>query len=399
MGGNVYLRKTLLPLLAAAALILSVIPQPTANAASSLEEINRRIKETERKIAQTEASIKNAEKEIKLIDKEEKQLEKEIAELDKKIEHQMILISEKEQQIARTEDNLRRTAEELDAAIARVEARNELLRARVRLMYTNGAVTYLDVLLNATSFTDFLDRFRSLSLIVEQDRQILEDNIRDKEMIEAHKAQIEEDLAKLEQAHRELVAIKEDLLRQEKEKEVRIAALNERREHLEEITEEQEKALIDAMKLKSELVKERAKLVEHSGKFLWPLEKDYPITSNYGYRIHPIYKTKKLHAGVDIGAPKGVKVLAAGSGIVITAKEWGGYGNAVMIDHGNGKWTLYAHLSKIRVKEGDTVKAGQHIGDVGKTGTATGYHLHYEVRVNSEPVDPMKHTLKYSDTR
>jgi len=390
------LRKTLLPLLVAAALLLTVIPQPTANAASSLEEINRRIKETERKIAQTEAAMKSAEKEIKQIDKEEKQLEKEIQELNKKIEKQMILINEKEQEIAQTEDNLRRAAEELDAAIERVESRDELLRSRVRLMYTNGAVTYLDVLLNATSFTDFLDRFRSLSLIVEQDRQILEDNIRDKELIEARKAQIEEDLARLEQAHRELVAAKESLLQQEKEKEVRIAALNQRREHLEEITEEQERALIEAMKLKSELVKERAKLVEHSGKFLWPLDGDYPITSHFGYRVHPIYKVKKLHAGTDIGAPKGTKVLAAGSGIVITAKEWGGYGNAVMIDHGNGKWTLYAHLSKIRVKEGDEVKAGQHIGDVGKTGTATGYHLHYEVRINSEPVDAMKHTLPYS---
>jgi murein DD-endopeptidase MepM/ murein hydrolase activator NlpD len=395
MGGKIHLRKTLLPLLIIAALVVFVFPQPAANAATSLEEINRKIKEAERKIAQSEANKKNAQKEIKLIDKEEKELEKEIRELSKQIEEKLILISEKEQEIAATEDNLRRTAQALDEAIDRVQARDELLRARVRLMYTNGAVSYLDVLLSSTSFTDFLDRFRSLSLIVEQDRQILEDNIRDKELIEASKAQIEMDLARLEEAYDVLLAEKQSLEEKEKEKEVRIAELNQRREHLEEITEEEERALIEAMKLKSELVKERAKLVEHSGKFLWPLDGDYPITSNFGYRIHPIHKVKKLHAGTDIGAPKGTKVLAAGSGIVITAKSWGGYGNAVMIDHGNGKWTLYAHLNKIRVKEGDEVKSGQHIGDVGKTGTATGYHLHYEVRINSEPVDPMKHTLSF----
>lgn len=389
------MRKSLLPLLIIVALLIAVVPQP-ASGATSLDEINRKIKEAERKMAESQATKKNAENEIKLIDKEEKQLEKEIAELTKEIEKTMFLINDKEQEIAETEDRLRHTAQQLDEAIQRIEDRDALLRSRVRLMYTNGAVSYLDVLLSATSFADFLDRFRSLSLIVEQDKQILEDNIRDKNLVAAHKKQIESDLALLEQAHLDLVNEKESLVQKEKEKEVRIAALQDRREHLEEITEEQEKALIDAMKLKSELEKERAKLAQHSGKFLWPLPKDYPITSNFGYRIHPISKTRKLHAGTDIGAPKGTKVLAAGSGIVITAREWGGYGNAIMIDHGNGKWTLYAHLSKIRVKEGDEVKAGQHIGDVGSTGNSTGPHLHYEVRVDSEPVDAMKHTLRYS---
>lgn len=385
-----------MPLLIVAALIISVIPLPTASA-STIEEINRKIKEAERKIAASEAAKKNAENEIKLINKEEKQLESEIEELSRQIAEKMILISDKEQEIAETEDNLRKTAAELDEAIARVEARDDLLRSRLRLMYTNGAVSYLDVLLSSNSFTDFLDRFRSLSLIVEQDRQILEDNIRDKQLIESHKAQIEIDLALLEEAHEALLAEKQSLEQKEREKEVRIAALHDRREHLEEITEEQEKALIDAMKLKSELVKERAKLAEHSGKFLYPLPKEYRISSPFGYRIHPISKVRKLHAGTDFAAPKGTKVLAAGSGIVITAKEWGGYGNAIMIDHGNGKWTLYAHLSRIRVKEGDEVKAGQHIGDVGSTGASTGPHLHYEVRINSEPVDPMKHTLPFAD--
>lgn len=390
------MRRNLLPLLIVAALIISVIPLPTASA-STIEEINRKIKEAERKIAASEAAKKNAENEIKLINKEEKQLESEIEELSRQIAEKMILISDKEQEIAETEDNLRKTAAELDEAIARVEARDDLLRSRLRLMYTNGAVSYLDVLLSSNSFTDFLDRFRSLSLIVEQDRQILEDNIRDKQLIESHKAQIEIDLALLEEAHEALLAEKQSLEQKEREKEVRIAALHDRREHLEEITEEQEKALIDAMKLKSELVKERAKLAEHSGKFLYPLPKEYRISSPFGYRIHPISKVRKLHAGTDFAAPKGTKVLAAGSGIVITAKEWGGYGNAIMIDHGNGKWTLYAHLSRIRVKEGDEVKAGQHIGDVGSTGVSTGPHLHYEVRINSEPVDPMKHTLPFAD--
>lgn len=389
------MKKILLPLLVVVALLFTIVP-PAPAQASKVDELNRELKKIEQQMKNSQAQIKKAEQEIVTINKKEKEVEKEIESLTKEIEKKLKLIADKEEEIKTTEDQLLQTAAELEEAEKRVEDRDELLRSRVRLMYTNGAVTYLDVLFSATSFSDFLDRYRSLSLIVNQDKNILAENIKDKNFIAEAKVQIETDLAFLRDAYAELEAEKSSLQKKQNDRKVMIAQLHQRKEHLEEISEEEEKALNDAAKLKAKLYEEITKLMAHEGKFRWPLKEDYPITSNFGYRIHPITKKKKLHAGTDIGAPKGTHVVAAGSGVVITAKYWGGYGNAVMIDHGNGMWTLYAHLNKIRVKEGDKVKMGQHIGDVGTTGSSTGYHLHYEVRKNSEPVDAMKYTLKYA---
>lgn len=395
LGGSIRLKKILLPLMVVVALVFTIVP-PAPAQASKVDELNRELKKIEQQIKNSQSQIKKAEQEIKTINKKEKEVEKEINTLSKEIDKTLKLIEAKEKEIKMTENNLLQTAAELEEAEKRVEDRDSLLRSRVRLMYTNGAVSYLDVLFSATSFSDFLDRYRSLSLIVDQDKTILAENIKDKNFIADAKVQIETDLAFLRKAYAELENEKQSLEKKQNDRKVMIAQLHERKEHLEDISEEQEKALNDASKLKSKLYAEIVKLMEHEGKFIWPLKEDYPITSNFGYRIHPISKVKKLHAGTDIGAPKGAHVVAAGSGVVITAKYWGGYGNAIMIDHGNGMWTLYAHLNKIRVKEGDKVKAGQHIGDVGTTGSSTGYHLHYEVRKNSEPVDAMKYTLKFA---
>ena len=116
-----------------------------------------------------------------------------------------------------------------------------------------------------------------------------------------------------------------------------------------------------------------------------------PITSGFGPRVHPIYGDVRMHTGIDFGASMGTPIRAAADGIVVSAGPFGGYGNATVIDHGNGLATMYAHQSQIIVSAGQRVSRGQVIGYVGSTGFSTGPHLHFEVRVQGTPVDPMQY--------
>ena len=130
-----------------------------------------------------------------------------------------------------------------------------------------------------------------------------------------------------------------------------------------------------------------------SGYYAWPANTTY-ITSPFGYRVHPIYGTSRLHSGTDIGASYGSPVTAAAAGSVITAVlDYGttGYGTYVAIYHDNGTTTLYGHMSSLAVSQGDYVSQGQVIGYVGSTGASTGPHLHFEVRINGSCVDPMQY--------
>lgn len=171
-----------------------------------------------------------------------------------------------------------------------------------------------------------------------------------------------------------------------------VSSLKNKEELLEGISEEQERKLMElAGKEAALLRKKSATISAKAGKLLWPLPKKYPLTSSFGTRVDPITrKPGAFHSGLDIGAPSGTSILAAESGTVILAQFWNGYGNTVVVDHGNGLWTLYPHIRMdgIKVEKGDTVKKGQLLAEVGSTGRSTGPHLHFEVRLNERAVDP-----------
>jgi murein DD-endopeptidase MepM/ murein hydrolase activator NlpD len=264
---------------------------------------------------------------------------------------------------------------------------------RLRDIYENGEINYLTALTDSESFSDFLNRLDFLSLIVREDLNLLS-------KIKAERASLNAQEKQFQNKYMKLVGFQQNLMEREK----LLISLKERREYLltevqvqrhhiarnvmqlENLSAEEEKALQELIRLQQSLNARSGKKYAGSGSMNWPCG-GY-LSSPFGWRIHPIYRSYIFHTGVDIAAEYGTAIAAADSGIVIMASWYGGYGNAVVIDHGSGLSTLYGHCSVLYVRAGQQVSKGQVVALVGSTGNSTGPHLHFEVRQNGTPIDP-----------
>jgi len=267
------------------------------------------------------------------------------------------------------------------------------MKLRLRDIYENGEINYLTALSDSESFSDFLNRLDFLSLIVREDLTLLL-------KIKVERASLTTQEKQFRSKYEELVGFQRNL----EEKEKSLISLKEKREYLltevqvqrhsiaqnvmqlENLSAEEEKKLQELIRLQQSLNARSGKKYAGSGRLNWPCG-GY-ISSPFGWRIHPIYRSYIFHTGVDIAAEYGTAVTAADSGIVILASWYGGYGNAVVIDHGSGLSTLYGHCSVLYVRAGQQVAKGQVVALVGSTGNSTGPHLHFEVRQNGTPIDP-----------
>ena len=310
------------------------------------------------------------------------------------------MIAEKEQEVL--------NAQELE------EAQLRRYRARVRAMEENGTLNYLALILKSNDLGEMLTAMDDVGEIMIRDRAIEDDYIHARENTEEVKAEYE--------AYRAEVNGKQAALREEQEKlEAEINEASElllglqedyvnRQAEIAEI-EAQEDATINAINaLVAKLEAERAAAAAaaaaaagggdagsagggggsaySTGSFIFPVASYSYISSRFGERIHPITGELKNHNGMDIASNMGTTVYAADGGKVVLAEWYGGYGNCIMIDHGNGYKTLYGHLSVISVKNGQSVTQGAAIGQVGSTGNSTGPHLHFEVYLNGGRIDP-----------
>ncbi|MBD3920849.1 peptidoglycan DD-metalloendopeptidase family protein [Paenibacillus sp. PR3] len=369
---------------------------PEIEAASKISEINKQLDALKKQSDAAASTRKAAEKESKDVLALKNQAASSVNEILKQLDQVGQQINGVQKQINQTEDDLLQAGQALEEAEDRVEKRDKMLQSRLRLMYQNGVVSYLDVLMSSTSFTDFVDRFDALQAIVNQDKDVLEQHKKDKALVAQKKVEIQNKLSDVKDMYAKLNEYQGVLAQKEKAKEKLIAQYNQKMEELEDISEEQEQLMVDNAKKIADL--ERKKREEQKkqtvfytgGALAVPLKTSYRVSSGFGYRTHPIFHTKKLHAGIDLAAPEGTSIYAAEGGVVITAGWTSGYGNTVILDHGNGLWTLYGHIRNggIKVKVGETVKRGEKIAEVGSTGNSTGNHLHFEVRVNGTPKDP-----------
>lgn len=400
------MKKSFLPLVVTVGLIGALMVPEYSYALSESQRIQQELNQLKQSKANLQQTAAQAEKEKNQVQQDKQQTNKDLNTILNQIDETNQKLNQLNDQVSTVSAALKDNAAQLEDAEARVASRDQMLRSRLRLMYMNGVVSYADVLLSSTSFSDFLDRLNALKSIVNQDKEILEANKRDKEVIAQKQVEIEKQLAQVKDLYAQAAAVKADLLVKEKEKEVKIASLSQKEKELEEISKDAENQLIQVAK--QEAAKQRAfqdaKAAESAkqgksaapaytysgGRFGYPLPKVVQISSDFGVRIDPFTGQKAGHTGIDLPSPNGTDIYAAEAGVVILASWWSGYGNCVIIDHGKGVWTLYGHIRNdgIVVEKGQTVKRGQKIAEVGATGRATGNHLHFEVRINEEPVDP-----------
>ncbi|UUZ91195.1 peptidoglycan DD-metalloendopeptidase family protein [Paenibacillus sp. P25] len=400
------MKKSFLPLVVTVGLIGALMVPEYSYALSESQRIQQELNQLKQSKANLQQTAAQAEKEKNQVQQDKQQTNKDLNTILNQIDETNQKLNQLNDQVSTVSAALKDNAAQLEDAEARVASRDQMLRSRLRLMYMNGVVSYADVLLSSTSFSDFLDRLNALKSIVNQDKEILEANKRDKEVIAQKQVEIEKRLAQVKDLYAQAAAVKADLLVKEKEKEVKIASLSQKEKELEEISKDAENQLIQVAK--QEAAKQRAfqdaKAAESAkqgksaapaytysgGRFGYPPPKVVQISSDFGVRIDPFTGQKAGHTGIDLPSPNGTDIYAAEAGVVILASWWSGYGNCVIIDHGKGVWTLYGHIRNdgIVVEKGQTVKRGQKIAEVGATGRATGNHLHFEVRINEEPVDP-----------
>ncbi len=331
--------------------------------------------------------IDKTKNEIIQIQNKTKDVSKEIEELDVKLDNAAMELKKVEDTLAELNVQIDKTLEELKVAEEKLAEQEEIFNKRLRAMYMNGNVGYIEVLLSSGDVVEFLSRKDMIQEIAEYDKELIVFMKEQRDIIDAKKTQLEAQRASVEVTKSKLEARKRDLERVTREKEALMSRLVADKEAYEK---EYDKLNEYAKNIESKIFKLQVVNGPYSGgKMGWPVPGYNRITSYYGYRIHPIFKVKKLHTGIDIGAPSGAGVTAAADGTVIYAANLGGYGKAMMVDHGGGIVTLYAHNSSFAASVGKKVKRGDTIAKVGSTGNSTGPHLHFEVRKNGAYVDPV----------
>lgn len=372
--------STILILVIISSLCICVYAQDLTGLQEQSSEITEALNETNNRLQAVQEELSTNMQQLQNLDNQIAQSQEELSTINTDIDKLMEQIKENEEKLAKTQkeyDNIQ-----------------GLLDARLIQMYEAPEFQFLQVLLEAKNVTDFLSTYYAMKELAEYDAELLDTVKKQKQDIETTK-QI------LAQKKQQVITSKQTLA---KKTQVLANTKTMREYYISKLSTEEQKlqAKIDEYNNQVASIEAEIKLLALNsisedyigGAMIWPVPGYTSITSEYGMRVHPITGAYKLHTGVDIGAPLGANFVAAANGIVSKATFNAAYGNMVIIDHGGGVQTLYAHGSEILVQVGQTVEAGTPILKVGSTGYSTGPHAHFEIRIDGQTINPLDYLLK-----
>jgi murein DD-endopeptidase MepM/ murein hydrolase activator NlpD len=385
-----------------------------ANVPSLAGTINDRIHSKKAEVDATRAQLQQKRHELAIARARAGDLHDQLVETDRNIVRVSGDLDVLSAQVHQSEKKLAWNRLQLDAAQATLTRHADALRGRLVDAYERGDLGYLNVLLSATSFNEFVERWDDIRYLVAQTertvrarREAARRVVAVRRRLEGDKLRLDAALASEQRTRMQLASLADQRRALLGAAEVQRRTVAGQVAQLEELSASEEAALESLIRQRQREEEERRRALAEAarraallagraappenpgapGSFGWPVSG--PITSPFGLRSNPFGPGLEMHPGLDIGAPMGATIAAAAGGRVIFAGSYGGYGNAVIIDHGGATSSLYGHCSQIFVAEGQDVQRGQAIAAVGMTGRATGPHLHFEVRVNGVPVDPI----------
>lgn len=364
---------------------------------------------------QLEQQKKETEAEIAGLKKEKGDLLTYIEELDKKMEKIDEQMNDTNKKIENTNQKLEKAKAELQIAKEEEEKQYASMKLRIKYMYENGSTDYLELLLEADSISDLLNRAEYIAKISAYDKKLLERHKKVKEEIAKQEKNLEKQAEKLavlqeeleyeqdtvtqlsEEKNKELEKYNADISDASEEAKKYAKEISKQEDLIEDLLEQERKRIEEEERKKREEAAKNQQqsggssdyVADNSGDFRWPLNVSGRISSYFGYRDQPTAGASTFHKGIDIAAPVGTQIVAAASGKVVTATYSSSAGNYIMIYHGNSTYTVYMHCSSLSVSVNDEVKKGQGIGAVGSTGISTGAHLHFGISVNGSYVNPL----------
>lgn len=348
---------------------------------SDIDAKRRQLEELERQLMKSRKSI-----EMKRI--KEANLQKVLYKIKRDLRETTSRLEDEQLRLYKNKSRLEITEKKLSQAKAELDQKITLLSERLKDIYKNGSTGYLELFFSSKSISSFLDSSYFFQRLINKDIDLVKQIKQKKEEIEIQKKILLSQKRIIEDLTKSISLTKEKISLQKNQHEYYLRVVESERIREERNYQELLRNSNEIRNyIRSILAQKRTIKRQGTGRFIWPTQ-GY-ISSNFGYRVHPIYHVTRMHTGVDIAAPMGRSILAADDGEVIFTGYWGGYGKATIIAHGKGITTVYAHQSRILVSNGQAVKKGEVIGSVGSTGWSTGPHLHFEVRIDGKPVNPL----------